>query len=103
LLYKLEVSGRWIPKPVQLAGQESLLVYGVHLWIIFGLLRGKGLGPILGKQMGYFPCFLLSAAIIVAMLLLARYWHTLKKNYPSYVRRGQAVVVLIMLAVFLLS
>jgi uncharacterized membrane protein len=103
LLYRLEVGGRWIPKPIQLAGQESLLVYGVHLWVIFGLLRGRGLGPILGKQMGYFPCFLLSAAIIVAMLLLARYWHTLKKNYPSYVRRGQAVVVLIMLAIFLLS
>jgi uncharacterized membrane protein len=103
LLYRLEANGRWIPRPIQLAGQESLLVYGVHLWVIFGLLRGKGLGPILGKQMGYFPCFLLSAAIIVAMLLLARYWHTLKKNYPSYVRRGQAVVVLLMLAVFLLS
>jgi uncharacterized membrane protein len=103
LLYKLETNGRWIPKPIQLAGQESLLVYGVHLWVIFGLLRGKGLGPILGKPMGYFPDFLLSAAIIVAMLLLARYWHALKKRYPSYVRRAQAVVVLLVMAIFLLT
>jgi uncharacterized membrane protein len=103
VLYRLEVGGRWIPKPVQLAGQESLLVYGVHLWVIFALLRGKDLGPILGKQMGYLPCFLLAAAIIVAMLLLARYWHALKRKHPAGTRRGQAIIVLLMTAVFLLS
>jgi uncharacterized membrane protein len=103
VLYRLEVKERWIPRPVQLAGQESLLVYGVHLWVIFGFLRGKDLGPILGKQLGYLPCFLLSAAIIVAMLLLARYWHALKRKHPTRTRRGQAIVVLLMTAVFLLS
>jgi uncharacterized membrane protein len=103
MLYRLEAKGRWIPKPIQLAGQESLLVYGVHLWVIFGLLRGKGLGPLLGKEMGYLACFLLSAVIIAAMLLLAKYWHALKKNHPSFIRRAQAVVVFLMMAVFLLS
>jgi len=103
LLYKLEAGGRWVPKAIQLAGRESLLVYGVHLWAIFALLRGRGLGPILGKQMGFAGCFLLSVAIIVAMLFLARYWHALKKRHPSLTRRAQAVVVLIMIAIFLLS
>jgi uncharacterized membrane protein len=103
VLHTLEAGGKWVPKSIQLAGQESLLVYGVHLWVIFAFLRGRGLGPILGKQMGYPGCFLLSAVIAVAMLTLARYWHTLKKNHSSLTRRCQAVVVLTMLAVFLLG
>ena len=103
LLYRMEAGGKWIPKPILLAGQESLLVYGVHLWIIFAFLRGKPLGPILGKQMGYAGCFLLSIAIIVAMLLLAKYWHALKKNYPTFTRRAQAVTVLVMIAIFVMN
>jgi uncharacterized membrane protein len=103
MLYRLEAKGKWIPTPVQLAGQESLLVYGVHLWVIFAFLRGKDLGPILGKQMGYLPCFLLSAAIIVAMLLLAKYWHALKRKHPVGTRRGQAIAVLLVIAVFLVT
>jgi fucose 4-O-acetylase-like acetyltransferase len=103
LLYRLEAGGRWIPKPIQLAGQESLLVYGVHLWFIFAFLRGRHLRPILGVQMGYVGCFLLSAALIVLMLVLAKYWQALKKNYPTFTKRAQAAIVLIMIAVFMLS
>lgn len=101
--YRLEIKGKWIPKPILLAGQESLLVYGVHLWFIYAFLRGRGLGPILGLKMGYAGCFLLSIAIVVAMLFLAKHWHALKKSRPVGVRRGQAVVVLAMVAVFLLN
>jgi fucose 4-O-acetylase-like acetyltransferase len=102
LLYRLEVKGRWIPRPVQLAGQESLLVYGVHLWLIYALLRGRYLAPILGKQFGYAGCLIISVAIILVMLFLARHWHTLKRNYPDKVRLAQAVIVTIMIAVFIL-
>jgi uncharacterized membrane protein len=102
-LYRLEINGRWIPRPIALAGQESLLVYGVHLWFIFAFLRGRHLRHFFGLQMGYLGCFLLSAAIIVLMLVLARYWHVLKRNYPTFTKRAQAAIVLIMIAVFLLS
>jgi uncharacterized membrane protein len=100
LLYKFE--SKWM-RPFQLAGQESLLVYGVHLWIIYALLRGRYLGPILGKQFGFLGCFLISASIILLMLYLARHWHTLKKNYPHQTRWGQGVVVAAMIIGFLLS
>jgi uncharacterized membrane protein len=100
-LYWMERYLHWVPKPVRLAGQESLLVYGVHLWVIFALLRGKDLGPVLGLEAGYFRCFLISAAIIVGMLLLARYWHTLKVDYPRFTKLAQAAVVVTMVLVFL--
>jgi uncharacterized membrane protein len=101
-LYGLEKYLRWVPEPIRLAGQESLLVYGVHLWVIFGLLRGRHLGPVLGLEMGYFGCFLMSAAIIIFMLWLAGIWHSLKRTYPVYTKRAQFAAVLIMIAVFLL-
>jgi len=103
LLYGLEINAHWVPKPIQLAGQESLLVYGVHLWVIFALLRGKHLGVVLGLQAGYLGCFLLSAAIAVLMLLLAKCWHALKRNHPAFTKFAQRVTVLIMMAVFLLK
>jgi fucose 4-O-acetylase-like acetyltransferase len=103
LLYVLETRGKYVPKPVQLAGQESLLVYGVHLWIIFALLRGTLLGPVLGLQAGYAGCFLMSLLIIIFMLYLARRWHDLKKKYPDRVRLGQAVIVMLMIIIFVLN
>jgi len=102
LLYWLEKYIHWIPKPVRLAGQESLLVYGVHLWVIFALLRGKHVGPVLGLEAGYVRCFIMSAVIIMFMLWLARNWHALKTNYPSYTKLAQAATVIIMIIVFLL-
>jgi len=103
LLYALETRGRWIPKSIQLAGQESLLVYGVHLWIIFALLRGTLLAPFLPQQLGYLGCFVLSILIIVLMLYLARKWHALKKKHPVGIRRAQAAIVIAMTIVFAIS
>lgn len=101
LLYFLEQSGRWIPRRVQLAGQESLMVYGVHLWVIFALLRGKHVGPSLGLETGYAGCLVLSAAIIVFMLWLARHWHNLKRTHPKFIKLAQAATVVAIALVFL--
>jgi uncharacterized membrane protein len=100
LLYSLETGGRWIPNSIRLAGQESLLVYGVHLWLIFSMLRGKRMGAIIGLKAGYPGCFLMSLLIIIAMLLLAKGWHSLKKNYHGFAKFGQAATVLIMILIF---
>jgi uncharacterized membrane protein len=102
LLFLLERSAGLVPRAIRVAGQESLLVYGVHLWLIFAVLRGKHLGPILGLQAGYAVCFLASAAIVAAMLVLAGGWRRLKATHPTATRRCQAAVVAVMIVVFLL-
>jgi hypothetical protein len=102
LLYLLEQSGRWIPRRIQLAGQESLMVYGVHLWVIFAFLRGKHVGARLGLQTGYAGCLVLSAVVIVFMLWLARHWHNLKRTYPRFTKFAQAATVVTLVLVFLL-
>jgi uncharacterized membrane protein len=101
-LYLLERFAHFAPPRIRAAGQESLLVYGLHLWLIFAVLRGKHVGPILGLEAGYLGCFLASIAVIAAMVELARRWHLLKQKHPTGVRRGQAIVVAGMIVVFLL-
>jgi len=101
-LYGMERFLHFVPRPVMIAGQESLLVYGVHLWLIFAVLRGKHLGPILGMEAGYTACFLTSAAITALMLWLAGAWRHLKFSYPLPVKRAQAATVSLMILIFLL-
>jgi uncharacterized membrane protein len=103
LLYRWEVRGKWIPTLIQVAGQESLLVYGVHLWLIFAFLRGKLLAQRLPLQFGYLGCFSLSIAIVLIMLYLAKYYHAIKVRYPQRVRRAQGIIVILMILVFALS
>jgi uncharacterized membrane protein len=101
-LYAMEKRFGWVPGAVRLAGQESLLVYTLHLVLIFSVLRGKWATAILGLDAGYAACFLMSAAIIVLMLWLAGIWHTLKRNRPGIARGVLAALAGINLILFLL-
>ncbi len=101
-LYFAEEYRRWLPGPILVAGQESLLVYGVHLWVIFAFLRGKHVGPLLGLEAGYVGCFALSAAVITLLLLLAHGYHALKRGYPVWTRLGRATAVVATIFVFVL-
>jgi fucose 4-O-acetylase-like acetyltransferase len=103
LLYVLEIKKIQVPKLLQLAGRESLLIYGVHLVLIFNVLRGKQLGPILGLQLGYPGCFALSAAIIILMLYLAKGWNRLKRWNLRFAKRFQVAAVVGMTIFFFLN
>lgn len=103
LLYRWELRGKWIPSLVRVAGQESLLVYGVHLWIIFAFLRGRLLAPFLPLHLGYVGCFSLSIVIVLLMLYLSNYYHGLKSRYPQRVRYAQGVIVTLMILIFVLN
>ena len=102
-LYTMEKRFGWVPGAIRLAGQESLLVYTLHLMLIFGILRGKGVAALLGLQAGYVACFLMSAAIILLMLGLAVLWNRLKRNRPKLARAVLAGLVGIILLLFLLQ
>lgn len=101
-LYWLEKFRGWAPRFLLLTGQESLLVYAVHLLIIYSFLRGKIMRPIIGMQMGYLGCLILSAALILLMLGLARLWHGLKDRFPNSTRLALALAVPLTLGAFLL-
>jgi len=100
-LWQIERTGVWFPRNVVTAGQESLLVYGLHLVVIFGLLRNRYLGKNLGLETGYTGCFILSALLIVLTLWAAQFWHGFKRQHAVWIRRAQAVALAVLAAVFL--
>jgi uncharacterized membrane protein len=102
LLYAMEKRLGWVPGAIRLAGQESLLVYTLHLLLIFSVLRSKPVAALLGLEAGYAACFLMSAAIIVLMLGLARFWHSLKGSNPRTARAVLAGVVVVNIILFLI-
>lgn len=102
LLWVWERSGKAIPHIVRIAGQESLLVYAVHLWLIYAVMRGQHLGPLLGPQHGWVWSIAVSAGLIVGMLALARLWRRLKRDYPRYTRWSVAAGTAFMVLLFVL-
>jgi fucose 4-O-acetylase-like acetyltransferase len=100
-LYFMEKRLHWMPHSIRLAGQESLLVYGAHLIIIFSFLRQPPLATVLGKEAGYGVCFLISLALILLMLLSAKIWNGWKRNYPRFAKSVLIAAVVASAIVFM--
>ncbi len=66
-------------KAVILFGTESLLVYVVHLLLIYGHTYKFSLIRLFGKTLTYTECFLLSFGLIALMYLLALVWSSVKR------------------------
>ncbi len=101
-LYFMEKRFRWVPAPIRLAGQESLIVYGAHLLLIYSILRQPPIANQFGKEAGYPVCIALSAALIILMLLLAWLWHNWKRNYPRSAKLAPAALAALNIAIFVL-
>jgi uncharacterized membrane protein len=88
--------------PIVLFGQESLIVYVVHLLIVYGDDEKLSMIKRWGKTMNFAECLSLSLALIVAMYLLAYGWHWLKgknKKAANYVLAGILLISAIRFAV----
>jgi uncharacterized membrane protein len=76
---------RWLPiapRTIQSLAEESLLVYFVHVVILYGSRWNPGIKPYVGGTMGLTQAYLLVILLIGAMLAMALYWNRAKKNYP---------------------
>ncbi len=74
--------------------RESLLIYWVHLQIIYrAFFDGKSFVDISNQSYGFLQCTLFTIALIIPMLLLAKGWGMIKKNYPHYSRWISVIVL----------
>lgn len=67
-------------------GKESLLVYVVHIMIVYGSVLNKGLVYYFGGRLNAVPAAILAIALIVAMVLLAMGWSRVKAREPQFSR-----------------
>ena len=67
-----------LPLAAQYFGKESLVVYVVHLMIIYGSVINSGLVFYWGRTLSYGEVYSFIAWLFAAMVLTAYFWHRLK-------------------------
>ena len=83
--------------------RESLLVYWVHLQLIYReIFRGKSLADISQRNFNALECLIVTFLLIVSMLILAKVWNNLKSKYPDYTGRLTAAVLIIGTVIFII-
>lgn len=85
-----------LPHVFGAVAQESLVIYVVHLCIVYGSVWNPGLAHLLAHRMGPGPLVPLVLALIGAMALLAWYWNAWKHTRPALVRRIVVVTSVLM-------
>jgi hypothetical protein len=66
--------------------QETLLIYFVHLCIVYGSVWNTGLAQVYGEQLAPLPVVAVVAALVAAMTVLAWRWNAIKHRSPRAAR-----------------
>jgi hypothetical protein len=86
------------------ASRESLLVYWLHLIIIFGgFWAGKSLADKIGKTLNAFEAIGATIVLIFLMIIAAKFWGRMKKEYPGHSSIFVKTVVAVLLIAFFIS
>ena len=86
------------------ASRESLLVYWLHLIIIYGVFwSGKSLAAKIGMTMNAIEAIGTTIMLIALMILAAKFWGWAKKKYPKYSSLLVKAAVTVLLVVFFIS
>lgn len=85
---------------VTLIGRESLLVYAVHLFLIYGNFGAFNFSRTVGRTLGYLEAAIASVILMLLMYGLALFWDYLRKQQLQWKRRVELVVFVSFLAVF---
>ncbi len=85
---------------VTLIGRKSLLVYTVHLLLIYGNFSTFNFHAKVRNSFGYTEAMVVAVALFGLMVLLALGWERIKQGPPRVKRAIQAGVLLILLGVF---
>jgi uncharacterized membrane protein len=86
------------------ASRESLLIYWLHLVIIYNTLLGKqSLANIIGQTLNVWESIAATLILMTLMILAAKIWGWTKMKFPNYAGKAAWGVVGVLFIIFLLS
>jgi len=86
------------------ASRESLLVYWLHLIIIFGAFwGGKSLAMVIGANLNALEALGVTIFLISLMISAAKVWGWIKKTYPKHTSIFVKIFVGVLVLVFFIS
>jgi hypothetical protein len=84
-------------------GQESLLVYTVHLLVVYGYTYEFSFVRLFGPELNYVQCLGLFAGLTIAMVGMAFVWHRMKRWNMRIAKIVQTAVLAGIVLTFLLK
>lgn len=78
---------RQLPRVFGAVAQESLLVYFVHLCVVYGSVWNRGLYRSYGEALTPVQAVMTAIAVVLPMIALAWYWNRLKHGRPAVAAR----------------
>jgi len=98
--YKREVKKSFVLD----VSRESLLIYWLHLEVIFSKIwNGKSLEELVAKSFSVAECLATTLLLVVLMVIAAKLWGGFKKKYPFYTRPVTSTVIILAIIVFIFS
>lgn len=82
-------------------GQASLLIYPIHLLIVYGSAANYGLMQRIGQTLAAHQAVLIGLAVLTLMLMLTYLWNYVRDNYFVPARLIQAGLASTLLLSFL--
>jgi len=86
-----------LPRPLRAVAEESLVVYFVHLCVVYGSIWGPGLRSFVGPTQGVAGALTWAALVIAWMVLLAWAWNGFKRRHPRGTHLARAAIVVAMI------
>lgn len=80
-----------LPRVFSVVAQESLLVYFVHLCVVYGSIGDQGLYRFYGQALSPVASVMIAIAVVVPMIALALLWSGLKHGRPVVATRVKAL------------
>jgi uncharacterized membrane protein len=86
------------------ASRESLLIYWLHLVVIYSATWGKkNLVDIIGQTLNVWESIIATLVLMILMILAAKVWGWTKMKFPNYAGKAAWGVVGVLFVIFLMS
>ncbi|MBN8587467.1 MAG: DUF1624 domain-containing protein [Rhodothermia bacterium] len=92
-----------ILKNITLMGQETLAIYVMHLFIVYGSPLNQSVLPSMRYNMEVLPALFYAILLFVSMFYYAKFWSWFKKERPSDFKTFQYIGVGLLLYLFLIN
>lgn len=86
--------------PVTLIGRESLIVYSVHLLLIYGSFGSFNFQKQVNHSFGFAEASIATGVLLLLMYFLALVWDKLRRDEPIWKRRIELAIAAILVGVF---
>lgn len=90
-----------LERPVLALGQASLLVYAVHLVMVYGSAANVGLTQVIDKTLPYYAAAGVGIAVLCGMIMLTYAWNYLRTHHTWSSRFVQAGFVSVIIYLFI--